>query len=802
MMAGLTVPPTTEPRSLRAGEAPGPPVGERYEDRGLIAEGGMGEVRRVWDRHLERTVAMKVLRTELSARSDLVRRMMEEAQTTARLQHPGIVPVHELARLPDGRVYYTMPEVRGETFLDRIRSTWRPSPSEPQRRRLLAEFRLACDAVAYAHAAGVIHRDLKPQNVMVGAHGEVLVLDWGIATSRGAALEAMLGTPAWMAPETLDGSALRATLAMDVYALGCILYAALTGHAPYRGHGTTAVRAVLAGPPPPVRSLAGGTADPELVGLCERAMARAPEQRPADAQVLADGLGAWLDGSVRRENARRMVEAALAEAAAVEETHRRAEALEAQAASALDELERSAPAEHRYAAWATEDRGTELRVQADLAALQIEQALEGALALAPDLPEAHLALAERHREAHREAEARADLRAATVQLARMRAHVEAIAPGQPGRAQLARYLRGDGALTLHTDPPRARARLYALRPVNRRLCAVLERDLGTTPLDRTALPMGSWLVELTHPGRATVRYPVAVERGEHWDGTPPGQRRPEPIQLPPPLPPAECYVPAGWTWVGGDPAALGSVPRTRVWVDGFVIRRHPVTNGEWIEFLDALVAEGRDEEALRHVPREKGGALGELGAPIYGRDPDGRFFLRADADGDLWLPDWPVINVDWHGAMAFAAWEAARTGLPWRLLAEFEREKAGRGVDSRFYPWGNTFDPSWACVRDSVAGRPQPPRVGAYPMDESVYGVQGLAGGARDWCLDGFVGSTPTPPNRVVIPRPDPVAPAVRIDRGGFWLGNARDARLADRHHHESTHRSAEVTLRLARSVG
>jgi formylglycine-generating enzyme required for sulfatase activity len=177
--------------------------------------------------------------------------------------------------------------------------------------------------------------------------------------------------------------------------------------------------------------------------------------------------------------------------------------------------------------------------------------------------------------------------------------------------------------------------------------------------------------------------------------------------------------------------ASNVLSRRRVWVDGFSLSRVHVTNRDYLGFLDDLVAQGREADALRHAPRERGGTVGEQGSLIYGYE-GGRFSLRPDADGDVWLPDCPVTMVDWLGAAAFAAWQAARTGQAWRLPHELEWEKGARGVDGRFFPWGDGFDPSWCCIRASHQGRRLPAEVGRYPVDESVYGARDLAGNMRD----------------------------------------------------------------------
>jgi serine/threonine-protein kinase len=178
----------------------------RYELLEEIGRGGMGLVFRGRDRELDRDVAIKV--TAWSTEAD-AERLRAEAQTLARLEHPGIVPVHDVGRLADGRVFTVMMLVRGER-LDARAATL------PLADRLRLFDRI-CDTVAFAHARGLIHRDLKPANIMIGEHGQVLVLDWGLAR---ADKDAGSGTEGYMAPEQRDG---RPDARSDVYALGAIL---------------------------------------------------------------------------------------------------------------------------------------------------------------------------------------------------------------------------------------------------------------------------------------------------------------------------------------------------------------------------------------------------------------------------------------------------------------------------------------------------------------------------------------------------------------------------------------------------
>jgi serine/threonine protein kinase len=202
------------------------PATERYEILEAVARGGMGTVYRARDRELERTVAVKVL-SAVVERPDVAARMQQEARILAGLEHPGIVPIYDVGVLQDGRMFYVMKLVSG------------PRLDEHAAQRPLFErlrlFTRICEPVAFAHAHGVVHRDLKPDNIMIGTFGEVLVMDWGVAQiseigNRGEQLSAVVGTRAYMPPEQARGETVDARA--DVFALGGILYFLLTGTAP------------------------------------------------------------------------------------------------------------------------------------------------------------------------------------------------------------------------------------------------------------------------------------------------------------------------------------------------------------------------------------------------------------------------------------------------------------------------------------------------------------------------------------------------------------------------------------------
>ncbi len=794
----------------------------RYEDLGVIGHGGMGEVHRVRDRELGRTLAMKFIHPELLTSRSVVARFMEEAQVTAQLQHPGVVPVYDLGVLPDQRAYFTMKEIVGRTLGDVIHDLHAGAAAGRDEagggwtfRRLIDAFHKVCETVSYAHARGVIHRDLKPTNIMVGDFGEVMVADWGLAKvvglpesaatvtlepvstvrSRDEALATraggIAGTPAYMPPEQARGESHAVGPRSDVYALGAILYEILTGAPPYDGPTAESVLAqVLDGPPPPPRARALRIPD-ELAALCTRAMAHASADRFPDAGHLASELAAWLDGARKREQALRLVDQASALLPEMEHLRRVAGSLHQEASRLLARVRPHDPVERKRRGWAMQDEADRLEWQAALKEVELTQLLGAALNHAPDLAQAHDMLAAQYRARHAAAEAQRDRLAAAHYLALLRRH-------DSGRH--ATYLRGDGTLTVWTDPPGAEVELCVFERVERRLEAVPFRMLGRTPIHEVSLPMGSYLLRIRSPGRQEVVYPVQIGREEHWDGVPPGASDSCPIMLPRRdlLSPDDCYVPAGWAWVGGDPEAPGALPKRRVWVDAFVLRRFPVTNQAYVGFLNHLVANGREDEAQRHVPRERSGNVRDQGAPIYGRNAAGRFVLRQDADGFFWGPTWPVASIEHASARAFAAWLASTTGVDWRLPSELEWEKAARGVDGRFFPWGDLLDPTWCNMADTNPGRPAPAPVDTFPSDESPYGVQGLAGNVRDWCLDRWTNNGPEE-----LSGPDPVDdPSVlRVARGGCWDGGGFACRSAARVRVASGRRGPDIGIRLARTL-
>ncbi len=315
-----------------------------------VGRGGMGEVYRGRDPALARNLAVKVLRPELCGHPEAERRFQQEARINGLLQHPSIVPVHNLGRLADGRLYFTMKLVRGRTLADILTvgpvcnrpgdaAGCKPAPRElPE---LLGIFEKVCKALAYAHSRKIIHRDLKPGNVMVGAFGEVQVMDWGLAkvlaahprtqepadentmvglfvgkppdsTQEEYSPTGVVGTPAYMAPEQARGANEEVNERADVFGLGGILCTILTGQPPYTGEGRDDVlhKAMAGEMSGTFARLEASGADSELVQLASVCLAARKEDRPPNAGAVAERVSAYLAGVQQRLHAAELERAA------------------------------------------------------------------------------------------------------------------------------------------------------------------------------------------------------------------------------------------------------------------------------------------------------------------------------------------------------------------------------------------------------------------------------------------------------------------------------------------------------------
>ena len=261
-----------------------------YEVGEEVGRGSFSTVYRAWDPRLERDVAIKLARHETTGAADLRQRMVREARSAAKLQHPTIVPVHEVGEY-DGRVFIVSDIVDGPTLEAHVRSTL---PPPDQAARWAAQL---ADALEYAHQCGIVHRDVKPANVML-RDGEPVLMDFGLAHQSDSATMLthhgdILGTPAFMSPEQASGSTPDVDRRSDVYSLGVVLYQMLCGRLPFEGAASSVIHRVLHDEPPLPRAIQN-TIPPDLETICLKAMAKEPVRRYPSAAAMAEDLRRYL----------------------------------------------------------------------------------------------------------------------------------------------------------------------------------------------------------------------------------------------------------------------------------------------------------------------------------------------------------------------------------------------------------------------------------------------------------------------------------------------------------------------------
>jgi eukaryotic-like serine/threonine-protein kinase len=756
-------------------------VDKRYRRLGELGRGAMGIVELAEDRDLQRQVALKSLAPEEAHRPGARERLIREARLGGGMEHPNIVPVHELGMLEDGEPFFTMRRLQGRTLADIFsgaRNNDEVLVEQFGRVRLLTVLIQVCMAVEFAHSRGVVHRDIKPGNIMLGDFGEVQLLDWGIArrVEEPAGEDdglSLTGTPGYMAPEQIRMVVDVAPQLADVYALGCILYEVLTLKRPIEDPDPEElmVRACTEDPiAPSTRSPERGV-PPELDEICLAALSRDPSGRTVSARALARQLESFLEGARKQARLHREAEDRVFEGQALtaryegyrqELSYTRKESREIRG-----EVMPWHGVEHKRAMWELEDRSQRLREKVVDSFGEAVNAFTSALDRVPDHTEARLGLGHLWWSRFQDQErARAEISAR-----HSRTMVELYDDGA-----FTERLRGDGQLTLLTSPSRAEVWVSTFEEQDRVLVAGPPRMLGRTPLRAVRLPMGSHLLTLKTDDFPDVRYPVHMRRLERHEGYVRFYTAEE-------IGDGFVYVPGGRFVARGGTTAYGDKEPTRESVlPDYALSDFPVTFRQYVEFLDTL----DEEEAQERVPR---GALDGL----YCKFEDGRWLPIYDVifEGKIRevYPDpeiiWslPVIGISWHDAQAWCRWASSTRGYEVRLPLESEFEKASRGVDGRAFPWGNAYDATFANWRGSRPSFSQLEPIGTHPLDVSIYGIHDLCGGVSNWCENWFKREQGT-----------------RSTRGNNWATSGSRS-LAERGGHFPKTRTSAVGFRVARTL-
>jgi serine/threonine protein kinase/formylglycine-generating enzyme required for sulfatase activity len=772
--------------------SPSQPPGPRYKIGELLGAGGVGLVTSALDRTIGRTVAVKTLKQGLQSEPNVARRFIDEAHVTAQLEHPNIVPVYDMGWLPDGQPYYTMRIVKRQSLRDvlirpELRAQW---PLV----RLLGAFLQVSRGLAYAHASGILHNDIKPENVLLGDFGEVYLADWGLAhamrdvtleipSRRPGALPPQTngtssqtsGTPGYVAPEVLRHET-DVDLRADLFALGVVLYELLTGVHPFDVGGGAPAMILASVDRTPKRPRDIVPSCPLLLeDLCLKMLSKDKTDRPRSADLVAEEIEAFLEGAKERE--RRRAEAmTLCERA--QEPVQRFQHLETDrqrlgelARQTLKQVKGWESVERKRAGWALEDRSAEAERESGRALAEAIELYTKALGYDAECAEAHRGLADLYWGRARQAEAE---RRPPVQI-----YYEALVTDHD-QGRYAALLRADASLSLTTNPPGAHVTVYRYAGRDRVLVATDERYLGRTPIDGVRLDPGSYLVLIKAAGYRDVRYPVLLTRGAQHSAEVNLYTSDE-------IGEDFVYVPGGSLVIGGDVDAIEPLPRQEASVQDFAIARFPVTMREYCAYLDHLHA---TDPALseKRAPHDLRGSEG-----YWVERHDGRWEPKAiiiEGDARRMFPEgrgheWsvPAVLVDWFDAVAYCRWRGTRDGAEVRLPTEAEWEKAARGTDGRVFPWGDHFDPTFCHMRESRSYAQQPEPIGTFPTDESPYGARDMAGGVREWVGDVF--GEKTADELSAEPEPNQDTPrgdsSFRRVRSGCWSADSKWSRAASR---------------------
>ncbi|MAA78343.1 MAG: hypothetical protein CL916_03715, partial [Deltaproteobacteria bacterium] len=725
---------------------------ERYEDLALLGVGGMGEVRKVRDTLFNRELAMKIIHPQVQRFPAGIKRFMEEAHIVGQLQHPSIVPVFDKGRLSNGRLFFTMSEIRGQELSSLIEEYHHARKEDDPiasslRQRLLNIFHQVCTTMSYAHDKGIVHRDLKPENIMIGAHGEVLVVDWGIAKvmhQEDISLAGMeefsygegktqvgqvTGTPAYMSPEQASGCVDDIDERSDIFTLGVILFEILLGVVPneqtrlHLTNYTDDLGIVRVNTEQLQIHTSTQSLPKSLREICLRCIQKNPDNRFQTSTDLAKKIQEFLDGVMKREEALQIFKKGRRTQQEEKSMRKEAKRRKEKSEKILRGLASWEPEEKKWAAWEEEERAELLFGQASLKRVESETLFHAALEQFPELSQAHEALIEEYLAEHRKAEEHRDTATVAQYETRLIHHIQALPEESTNRAKYQQYIHGLGAVSIHTTPPGALVFVEHYQNSRRRKMKSNRKLLGTTPLDKISLQMGSYVLTICKEGYKDTIYPIQIRRLEHWDGIPnqSSLAREIPLMKEDILGEDDVYIPAGYFVCGGDDKAYHPLRKERIWVDGFVMRRFPVTHGEYLVFLNDLCKKGLVEMAHTHAPRK----LGDAEKCGY------EFELGCFSLHNTGLSaDWPACMLTWFDCQAYTKWYAEKTSVSWRLPTDYEWEKAAKGTDGRIFPWGEHFDASFSCM-DQSHPKATPTSIYDFTADESPYGVRGMAGNVR-----------------------------------------------------------------------
>ena len=762
--------------------------GAHYTSITPLGKGSFGEVHSARDSLLGRDVAIKSLKSQFRTEEEVVDRFLKEARGTAQLEHPNIMPVHEMGVTDEQGIYFTMKKVQGENLKEILDHLEAYTPGYPERYPLnimLEIFLAVCNGVAFAHSKGVIHRDLKPANIMTGEFGEVLILDWGLVKhldsdegeSSGVQLRieeldggmktldgAISGTPNYMSPEQADGDIERIDFQSDIYSLGAILYHFLTYLPPFE---RTQLRKLLenvkAGRFDPPRKRRSDLNIPrELEAICLKAMSCSPANRYRSVERLAEDIRNYIGHrevtaykapplirfwkKCRRNPIKASVVAGVLIALGLGFGAQRAMLLGSYYANLADAVEMSSLAKKdMQRATALYDELQHEGEELDLHAVSPEEAeKQDELASLISSVENSFNIAQSYLEQvpfqfRQKAAVREGLMAILDQRLAFDLHQKKYAMAQSRldevNTRIDRWggvLRPEAAVFMKEAQRRVTGKgsLQITGPasVQNVILFAYTNINGRLILDDDfAMVKNKPPVKLKEIPKGSYGGLVTLADGS----TIPypvyidhGEQKVMELQVPETVPEGLCFVPGGAFLFGG--AESRFYRRQTRELESFFIKKTEVTFAEYLEFWKNITDSELKQQYRSRIQFNEGERL-------FHDAWDEKGILRFS--GKL-NPALPVVGITREAAEAYCAWLGKQKGWTVRLPSVEEWEKAARGVDGRIYVWGNGLDIRFSMTKNNTDAKAEysftaPP--GSFgTTDVSVYNVLDMAGNVRE----------------------------------------------------------------------
>jgi len=757
-----------------------------YEEIRLLGEGSFGEVRTARDTLLGREVAIKSIKERFREDDEVVNRFLREARGTAQLEHPNIMPVHELGSSHELGLYFSMKKINGET-LKEILDKLHEHPAFYEKTyplpKLLEVFLAVCNGVSFAHSRGVVHRDLKPANIMMGQFGETLVLDWGLVKDIDQNLpEAHLesvqlqmddfdigsktldgsvsGTPNYMPPEQADGRIQDIGIHSDVYSLGAILYHILAHRPAFeRMPLNQLLKCVKEGQfTPPRKRFPELDIPRELEAICLKAMSKSPIARYKSVEKLAQDVRNYMGHfevsaykATRREKLwnrcrRNPIRASiLATAMGVfllafagqrvmlfggyTLNVNRAETLRAEA----DQTRQKAQA--LFAQLEALQRATPLKqkskkevdIQRQLDALQQQTETRYGTALA-----LYLGIPEPYRTRKKVVEGYRQIMQNRIETALLHHNY---AQAQQWKDTIELHLKEIGAYSAKAQTllTQIQKKINGDAALFIPICPAVEKiliwplvDSGDQLKPADPIATGSLPLEIPCLKKGAYMLELTLKNGSKLPYPiflSHGEEKHLELKIPTSIPAGMAYVPSGTFFFGGEDSRFYRLQQRTI--PAFFIKSTEVTIAEYLQFWKTLPTPEQRDDCMPRIQYNHQHRCYQNAWDDQGHLLDSRLKMN-----------FPIIGITHTAAEAFCQWKSQQTGTTIRLPSVFEWEKAARGVDGRRFVWGNGLNRAFALVKDNLKGKEKYPLL-APPekfkfTDRSVYNAFDMAGNVRE----------------------------------------------------------------------